>query len=197
MTPHHRLAVLSTALAAVALAVAAPGVDAAESHAPAKSRASAESRAPADAAAPRGTRAIGPFQVRNQGVGRCMGFPRGDDRMRVWNCTTEAYQLWDLVADGNGAYHMVTRGDGRCLAGWAQGPNRWATWLSDCDRSFTNVDQLWYVHPVHSADPAPISNLFGRVLEPDRGWGGVNETPVVIYDNEGLPNQQWTLKYAP
>ncbi|MEI5101469.1 hypothetical protein RB200_26820 [Streptomyces sp. PmtG] len=39
------------------------------------------------------------------------------------------------------------RGLGGSLAGWAQGPERWATWLSDCDRGFTDEDQLWYVHP--------------------------------------------------
>ncbi|MEU1815903.1 RICIN domain-containing protein [Streptomyces roseifaciens] len=149
------------------------------------------------AAEPTARAAVGPFQVRNQGTGRCMGMPPGDDRMRVWNCTSEPYQLWDLIADGRGAYHMVTRRDGRCLAGYAQGPSGWATWLSDCDRSFTNVDQLWYVDPAHSADPARIANLFGRVLEPDRGWGGANESPVVTNDNQGLPNQKWTLIYGP
>ncbi|MEV0935449.1 RICIN domain-containing protein [Streptomyces phaeochromogenes] len=149
------------------------------------------------AADPSPRAAVGPFQVRNQGTGRCMGMPAGDDRMRVWNCTSEPYQLWDLIADGRGRYHLATRRDGRCLAGYAQGPSGWATWLSDCDRSFTNVDQLWYVDPAHSADPAPIHNLYGRALEPDRGWGGANESPVVTNDNQGLPNQQWTLIYGP
>ncbi|KUN00086.1 hypothetical protein AQI95_35560 [Streptomyces yokosukanensis] len=139
---------------------------------------------------------VGPFRVRNQGTGRCIGFPAGDDRTRTWDCTTEAYQLWDLVADGLGRYQMVNRRDGRCLAGWAQGPERWATWLSTCDRTFRDVDQLWYVYPASSADPAPIANLYGRVLEPDRGRGGANEAPAVIYDNQGLPDQQWTLKYV-
>ncbi|MFD8983339.1 RICIN domain-containing protein [Streptomyces sp. NPDC059564] len=140
---------------------------------------------------------VGPFQVRNQGIGRCMGMPSGDDRMRVWNCTSEPYQLWDLIADGHGRYHLVTHRDGRCLGGYANGPAGWATWLSDCDRSFTNVDQLWYVDAAHSADPAPIRNLFGRALEADRGWGGANESPVVTNDNQGVPNQQWKLIYGP
>ncbi|MEU5190195.1 RICIN domain-containing protein [Streptomyces klenkii] len=182
MNPRKRISVLVTALAA-AFALAAPGAGAAEP----RSRAEA---APVKAAA-----GVGPFQVRNEDTGRCMGFPAGDDRTRVWNCTTEAYQLWDLVADGRGRYHMVTRRDGRCLAGYAQGPSGWATWLSTCDSSFSNVDQLWYVDPATQSGPARIANLFGRVLEPDRGWGGANESPVVTNDNQGLPNQKWTLKY--
>ncbi|GGV11458.1 RICIN domain-containing protein [Streptomyces spectabilis] len=180
MRAHKRPAVFAAALAAIFATAAAPGAGAADRPAP-------EQRAPR----------VGPFQIKNHGVGRCLGFPAGDDRMRVWNCTSEPYQLWDLIADGRGAYHVATRGDGRCLAGWAQGPERWATWLSDCDRSFTNEDQLWYVHPAHSAEPATIANLFGRVLEPDRAWGGANEAPVVIHSPDGRPNQQWTLVYGP
>ncbi|MCI3928757.1 RICIN domain-containing protein [Streptomyces sp. AN091965] len=183
MGPRNRLSVFAAALAALFALAAAPGAGAAGPSGPSGS----EDRAPR----------VGPFQIKNHGVGRCMGFPAGDDRMRVWNCTSEPYQLWDLIADGRGAYHVATRSDGRCLAGWAQGPERWATWLSDCDRSFTNVDQLWYVNPAHSADPATIANLFGRVLEPDRAWGGANETPVVIHSPNGQPNQQWKLIYGP
>ncbi|GAA2464544.1 RICIN domain-containing protein [Streptomyces mauvecolor] len=179
MNPRNRLAVLAAVLAATFAAIT-PGAGAAEPRARAES-----------------TLAVGPFQVRNQGTGRCMGMPAGDDRMRVWNCTTEAYQLWDLVPDGRGRYHMATRRDGRCLAGYARGPVGWATWLSNCDRGFTNEDQLWYVDPADSAGPGRIANLFGRVLEPDRGWGGANESPVVTHDNEDLPNQKWTLSYNP
>ncbi|PSJ30512.1 hypothetical protein B7P34_00355 [Streptosporangium nondiastaticum] len=176
--PRKRLAVLVAALATT-FAVATPGAGAAEAQARAKT-------APA---------AVGPFQFRNQGTGRCMGFPYGEDRVRVWDCTTEAYQLWDLVADGKGRYHMVNRRNGECLAGYAQGPSGWATWLSTCDNSFTNVDQLWYVDPATQSGPARIANLFGRVLEPDRGWSGANRSPVVTNDNQGQPNQKWTLKY--
>ncbi|GGV12834.1 hypothetical protein GCM10010260_59580 [Streptomyces filipinensis] len=174
---------LATTLAAIFIA-AAPGVGAAEPQT------QAETAAAASAAG-----SVGPFQVRNQGTGRCMGFPSGEDRVRVWDCTTEAYQLWDLDADGRGRYHMVNRRNGECLAGYAQGPSGWATWLSRCDSSFTDVDQLWYVDPAHQSDPARIANLYGRVLEPDRGWNGANRSPVVTNDNQGLPNQKWTLKY--
>lgn len=183
MKQRKRLAVLATALAAVFVA-ATQGVGVAAPQARPKMASTAPAR-----------RAVGPFQVRNQGTGRCMGFPSGDDRVRVWDCTTQAYQLWDLVADGRGRYHMVTRRNGECLAGYAQGPSGWATWLSPCDSSFTNVDQLWYVDPANQSDPARIANLYGRVLEPDRGWGGANESPVVTNDIQGLPNQKWTLKY--
>ncbi|MFD9068991.1 RICIN domain-containing protein [Streptomyces lasiicapitis] len=192
-TPHSRRAPLVALAALVALvaaalpassAAAAPGGEAARPEAP-------------KLAAPPAAPAVGPFQVRNHGIGRCMGMPPGDDRMRVWNCTSEPYQLWDLIADGRGRYHMATRRDGRCLAGHANGPAGWATWLSDCDRTFTNVDQLWYVDPAHSADPDRIANLFGRALEPDRGWGGANESPVVTNDYDGRPNQRWTLIYGP
>ncbi|GHE12607.1 RICIN domain-containing protein [Streptomyces alanosinicus] len=183
MKPRKRLAMLATTLAAI-LAAAVPGVGAAAPQTPAET-------APAALA----LRAVGPFQVRNQGTGRCMGFPADDDRVRVWDCTTDAYQLWDLVADGQGRYHMVSRRNGECLAGYAQGPSGWATWLSPCDRGFTDVDQLWYVDPANQSDPARIANLFGRVLEPDRGWNGANESPVVTNDDQGLPNQKWTLKY--
>ncbi|MEU5127474.1 RICIN domain-containing protein [Streptomyces mobaraensis] len=174
---------LAAALVAVFL-TAAPGVGAAGSQTRAEK-----------AAATSAPSAVGPFQVRNQGTGRCMGFPSGNDRVRVWDCTTEAYQLWDLAADGRGRYHMVNRRDGRCLAGYAQGPSGWATWLSTCDADFGNVDQLWYVDPATQSGPARIANLYGRVLEPDRGWGGANQSPVVTNDNQGLPNQKWTLKY--
>ncbi|MBB5120252.1 RICIN domain-containing protein [Streptomyces eurocidicus] len=183
MKPRKRLTVLAIALAA-AFAAATPGAGAAQPRARAE-------RAPAAAA----RAGVGPFQFRNQGTGRCMGFPYGEDRVRVWDCTTEAYQLWDLVADGRGRYHMVNRRNGECLAGYAQGPSGWATWLSTCDHDFTNVDQLWYVDPATQSGPARIANLFGRVLEPDRGWGGANRSPVVTNDNQGLPNQKWTLKY--
>ncbi|WP_438296002.1 RICIN domain-containing protein [Streptomyces sp. HUAS TT7] len=98
-----RFAVLAAVLAAT-FAAATPGVGAAEPQARAES-------APA----------VGPSQIRNQGTGRCMGMPAGDDRMRVWNCTTEAYQLWDLVPDGRGRYHMVTRSG----AGAARTSRRW------------------------------------------------------------------------
>lgn len=125
-----------------------------------------------------------------------MGFPYGDDRVRLWDCSTEGFQLWDLVADGNGRYHMVNRRNGECLAGWAQGPNGWSTWLSTCDTTFTNVDQLWYVDSAHESDPARIANLFGRALEPQRDSGGGQEgARVEIWDYQGLPNQRWTLKY--
>ncbi|GGR66524.1 hypothetical protein GCM10010252_00170 [Streptomyces aureoverticillatus] len=184
------------ALAAAALpassAAAAPGTEATRPQAP-----GAQKTPPPALAAPPAAPAVGPFQVRNHGVGRCLGMPPDADRMRVWDCTTEPYQLWDLIADGRGRYHMVTRRDGRCLAGHARGPAGWATWLSNCDRDFTNVDQLWYVDPAHSSDPDRIANLFGRALEPDRGWGGAHGSPVVTNDYDGRPNQRWTLIYDP
>ncbi|MEU1406647.1 RICIN domain-containing protein [Streptomyces sp. NPDC005728] len=179
------VAVLAVALVATFATALAPGVVAAEPNVP-------EDAAPAVAA----PRAVGPFQVRNQGVGRCMGFPYGDDRVRLWDCSDEAFLLWDLVSDGRGRHHLVSRRNGECFAGWAQGPNGWSTWVSTCDNTFSNPDQLWYVHPADHAGAGPISNLFGRVLEPEHGpGGGQQEARVEIWDNQGLPSRQWTLKY--
>ncbi|MFJ8311007.1 MULTISPECIES: RICIN domain-containing protein [unclassified Streptomyces] len=177
-SPRTRLALLVAGLL-TALVAAAPGSDAAPR-----------------AAAPLPPGAVGPFQVRNQGTGRCMGYPAGDDRVRVWDCTTETYQLWYLVPDSRGRYQLANGIDGRCLAGWTQGPNGWSLWKAACDGSFTDIDQLWYVYPADHSGPGPISNLNGRVLEPDRGAGGANGARIAIWDNQGLPTQQWGLTYV-
>jgi hypothetical protein len=136
---------------------------------------------------------VGPYQFRNQGAGRCLGFPAGDDRVRVWDCTTETHQLWDLVSDGRGHFAMMNRRNGECFAGYSEGPSGWSTWLSDCDYSFSNADQLWYVDPATGTDPGRIANLSGRVLEPVPS--GANESRVATTDDHGLPIQRWGIAY--
>ncbi|WP_171161903.1 RICIN domain-containing protein [Streptomyces sp. I05A-00742] len=140
--------------------------------------------------------AVGPFQVRNQGADRCLGHPAGDDRARVWDCARETYQYWYLVTDHRGRYQLANGNDGRCLTGWAEGTNGWSVWKAACDSTFGNADQLWYVHQADNPGPGRIANLFGRVLEPDRGEAGANGTRVEIWDNQGLPSQQWSLVYV-
>ncbi|MFI6937867.1 RICIN domain-containing protein [Streptomyces sp. NPDC050418] len=136
---------------------------------------------------------VGPYQFTNQGAGRCLGFPAGDDRVRVWDCTTEAYQLWDLVSDGRGHFAVVNRRNGECLAGHSQGPSGWSTWLSACDYSLSNADQLWSVDPAVGPNPGRIANLSGRVLEPVPG--GANESRVATNDDRGVPIQRWGIAY--
>jgi hypothetical protein len=140
----------------------------------------------AAAAVPPG--AVGPFLVTNQGTGRCLDI---EDRGRLYDCNQwEPKQRWYLVPDGQGRYELANESDGWCLAGWWNGPNGWSVWTSNCDSSFTATDQLWYI-----PDSGPISNLNGRVLEPNSGDPNSNGTSVEIWDYQGTANQQWKLNY--
>ncbi|MCP2328281.1 RHS repeat-associated protein [Hamadaea flava] len=104
--------------------------------------------------------------------------------VQLGDCTGAASQVWDLIADGNGAHYLKNPASGRCLDlnqnGTANGTN---VQLWDCTNG---TNQLWE----HQADGSWKNPVSGRCLDIDNARTA-NGTNVRLFDCSGGWNQMW------
>jgi hypothetical protein len=146
--------------------------------------------------------------------GRCLdadsnGNGLNGTHVQIWDCypPSQRQEMWALrpVLSGYGgsAYQLVNQAGGRCLDAPAQrgGTNGTPLQLWDCfipssPSVRVPANQVWYVSRNSSTAPYIIKSAWTwRVLDADYWWGGVNGTPIQLWDDygDGQTNQRWTV----
>jgi hypothetical protein len=151
----------------------------------------------------------GPFEFTNNTSGRCLdaaatGQGANGTPVQLWDCYPPAQtnQMWYLVlvrdtARYGDAYQLRSLDGGRCLDAAAQdgGQNGAHIQLWDC-LGANQLNQLWWVYRNSTSSPYIIENVAShRVLDAAAQYGGVNGTPVQLWDDLGdfQYNQRWTM----
>ncbi|WP_308375283.1 RICIN domain-containing protein [Streptomyces sp. MUM 136J] len=138
----------------------------------------AKAKAPATPAGRTPTRPPAGFQLVNRSTGLCVGVQSeaAGAALRLEDCNAGAWQRWESVEAGYGAYQIRNVGTNKCLDGTDGGGNVVRVVQSDChDRRSA---QLWIIEPQADAGafrlqfvpPVPASDYSSHLFGPEDWW---------------------------